>query len=53
MSLKPVKGFLDISSVFLHTEEHLEQLSPILPGGIVSLDDGLNQVNHGLWFLSV
>jgi hypothetical protein len=31
----------------------LKQLPTVLLGWIVSLDDGLNQVNHGLWLLSV
>jgi hypothetical protein len=44
--------FLDDSSPFLHAEEHLEQLSTVMPGWITGMDDGLNQVNHGLWLLS-
>jgi hypothetical protein len=40
-------------SLILHAEENLEQLSTIMPGCMVGLDDGLNQVNHGLWLLSV
>jgi hypothetical protein len=38
---------------FLGAEEHVEELSTVMPGWIVGLDDGLNQVNHGLWFLGV
>jgi hypothetical protein len=53
MNLKPIKGCLDTLSPLLHAEECLEQLPTVLPGWIVSLDDGLNQVNHSLWLLSV
>jgi hypothetical protein len=44
---------VSVPSLFLRAEECLEQLSTVMPGWIVSLDDGLNQVNHGLWFLAV
>jgi hypothetical protein len=53
MSLKPMKGCLDNLFLFLHAEDHLEHLPTVLPGWIVSLDDGLNQVNYGLWFLGI
>jgi hypothetical protein len=47
------KGLGDNSPLFLHAEEHLKQLPTVLLGWIVSLDDGLNQVSHGLWLLGL